>query len=388
MKIITSICWLIVAVSVLCVVVWFATGTLFGIGSNRTGFGRWRGNWSFGWNISSWETLTGPYSAVGSYNVDISEVSSISIDWTAGNISIKPHDGVDIKITEYAQRELRDDEKLRLGTSGDTLTIRFRESGSASGQMPQKRLEVLVPGALSENLRALSVNSVSGSIGAESLHATELKLNSTSGEIYISDVTVTQTIDIDSLSGRITVTSTVAGEMELDSTSGNITVTSSQTNRLKLKSLSGSISVSESTALVVDFDTTSGSITASGAFDSGRVKSLSGRITVDNSAANAVLDANSTSGTLDLSGSYDSISAGSLSGSITIRSTVIPSELKADSTSGSITVTVPDEGPVSVFHSSTSGRFSSDIPVTLQGRGAQFELSTLSGTTRILALRT
>ena len=315
MGIITTICWVIVAAVVLGLAGWFLTGTVFGVRSERWaterwGLHRWDGNWSIGFNINNWEVLTGPYNPVGTYNVAASDKSSISIEWPAGNISVQPYDGVDIKIIEYAQRNLLDDEKLQLSTSGDTLTIRFRARGINTSTMPQKRLEVLVPHDLSGSLRELAVSSLSGNVSAESLSADMFTINSTSGSISVVGVSA-QTIDLDSLSGRITLESSVADDLEADSTSG----------------------------------------------------------------------------TLDLSGSFDKISASTLSGTITIRSTSVPGELKADSTSGSITVIVPDEGAISVYHSSTSGRFSSDIPVTLQGKGAQFELSTLSGTTRIQVLR-
>jgi hypothetical protein len=64
---------------------------------------------------------------------------------------------------------------------------------------------------------------------------------------------------------------------------------------------------------------------------------------------------------------------------------IVPAKLNAESTSGSITISVPDEGAIPVYHSSISGRFSSDIAVILDNKGAQFEISTLSGNVRILA---
>jgi hypothetical protein len=46
---------------------------------------------------------------------------------------------------------------------------------------------------------------------------------------------------------------------------------------------------------------------------------------------------------------------------------------------------VPNRGEITVNHSSISGRFSSDIPVIMQSRNAQFNFSSVSGSTRILA---
>ena len=86
---------------------------------------------------------------------------------------------------------------------------------------------------------------------------------------------------------------------------------------------------------------------------------------------------------INASGAFERVKLNSLSGSISISSGSVPSSLKANTTSGSITIAIPDEGGVTVSHSSMSGRFSSDIPVVMQNRDAQFELSSLSGNVRI-----
>jgi len=353
MKVITIVCWLIVAAVLLGFAGWFITGTVFG---SRTE--RWYNNISFGSNYSRLETLTGPYEVVGVYNVGTSGLNSINIDWLAGSITIKPHDGDQINITEYAQRNLMENEKLETYESGGTLTIRYRERG-ATTRMPQKRLEVLVPRGLSENLTKLSVDSVSSSITADSFEA-----------VYLT---------IDSISGSVTLSDSTASDLKINTTSGSINVTSVHASDIELDSISGSIRISDSSARTINCDSTSGSINIYGEYGRARLNSISGRLTLNNSEPRSSVNADSTSGTIDLSGAFETVRTDSLSGSITIKSSSVPSSLKADSTSGSITVAIPNEGSITVYHSSTSGRFSSDIPVVLQGRGAQVELSTLSG---------
>jgi DUF4097 and DUF4098 domain-containing protein YvlB len=120
-----------------------------------------------------------------------------------------------------------------------------------------------------------------------------------------------------------------------------------------------------------------------GAFDNIKFNSLSGRLTLDNSSSRSNIDAGSTSGSVDLKGAFDRIGINTLSGSVSINSAIVPSTLKIETTSGSITIAVPSTDSVTVNHSTMSGRFSSDIPVILQGRGAQFEISSLSGSIRI-----
>jgi DUF4097 and DUF4098 domain-containing protein YvlB len=89
------------------------------------------------------------------------------------------------------------------------------------------------------------------------------------------------------------------------------------------------------------------------------------------------------SGGMDLQGSFGEATLESVSGGISIKSSVVPSSLKAETMSGGITVAVPDEGPVTVSHSSVSGKLSSDLPIVMQGKDAQFRLSTVSGRVRI-----
>ena len=362
MKIITVICWLVVAAVLLGFAGWFLTGTVFGAGTER-----WNNGMKFSFNIGDFEALTGPFEVVGSYSIDATGVNSINVDWIAGGITVKPYDGDKIEITEYAQRELKDDEKLYTQSSGGTLLIRFREQTKVTiVNMPQKRLDVLVPRGLSEDLDRLTVGSVSGSIDAGYFSA--------------------NSIDLNSISGRIDISNSTANKLKVDTTSGRCSASFVQADDMEFGSISGSIHVTDSTAGAIECDSTSGSVHVSGAFGRAKLNSISGRLELDNPEQRSIVDADSTSGSVALSGSFDSVKVNTLSGSITVSSKTVPSSLKADSTSGSINITVPNEGTITVYHDSMSGRFSSDIPVVMQGRGAQFEITTLSGGSKITVL--
>ena len=360
MKIVTIACWTVTALVIIGLAAWFLTGTLFGIRTNR-----WNTNWSFGLNVGGWETLTGPFELVGAYSVGVDGLDSLNVDWIAGQVTVKPHDGNEIQIKEYAQRELNDNENLVFSTSGSMLTIRYHEPGVV-GRVPQKRLEVLIPRPLCEAFGRLTVDSVSGGVAVSDINADVFETKSTSGSIEHSNIT-SRTFNIDSTSGSITLSSVNSGDM-------------------RINSLSGSIRVYDSDAKSLVCDSTSGSINISGDFNSSKIKSLSGRITLDNSASRSALNLESTSGSLEISGSFENVSTKSLSGSVSIRSTVVPASLNVDTTSGSITIAVPNEGEISVHHSSTSGKLSSDIPIIIQNRDARFELSSLSGSAKILAI--
>jgi len=302
MRVVTIVCWVITAIALAGIAVWFLTGTIFGFTSNR-----WEG-WSFMRNTGRFESLTGPYNVVGSERVDAAGINNIRIEWVAGEITVVPHDGSEIQVTESAQRELRDIEKFRVTTSGDTLTINFT-GPNISGKTPQKRLEVLVPRELSENMQMLSIDTVSGGANVTDITASVLKVESISGDLDLS-----------------------------------------------------------------------------GVFGDAKIKTVSGRLTLKNSAQNAVVDTDSVSGRTELSGYFDKAIINSVSGSISFTSATVPTSLKVDSISGGITIALPAGSEVSVNHSSVSGRLSSDIPVTMEGSGAVIRISTVSGSTKITTL--
>lgn len=356
MRVITVVCWLVAALVLIGLAIWFLTGSVFGINSDR---------WNININIGDWEALTGPYEAVGVYTPGTEGINSLSVDWINGDVTVKPYDGDNFQITEFAQRELKENEKLKINTSAGTLTIKYKESGTVL-RMPQKNLEVLVPRTLCETFNKLSAESVSGAVTVESINAETLSANSISGDIKISN--------------------SVSRMLDLDTTSGSITVEFVQTDNITINSISGEILVSDSMANTLSCDTTSGDVGVSGAFDSTRFNSISGEMSLDNSASGATANTDSTSGSLRLSGSFSKVDTNTMSGSISITSKTVPDELTVDTTSGSIKIALPNEGAVSVHYSSTSGGFTSDIPVIMQEQGAQIRISSLSGDARILAL--
>jgi len=316
MRVFTIIFWAVAAIALIGLAIWFLTGSVFGIGRN---------GWSVG---AAWESISGPFEAAGTYSVGVDNVSSIYIDWVSGDITVIPYDGGEIQITEYARRELHDDEKLQYSSASGTLSIKFSSGNSWMRNMPSKKLEVYIPRKISENFDSFSIDSTSGGVSVENISAGAFKADTVSGKINLTNIT-SQTF-------------------EANTTSGSVTISSVYTDDIKFNSVSGTFRLTDVNA-----------------------KKLSG---------------NSTSGDLDLSGAFDAVDVDSISGRISITSSVVPWSLKADSTSGNITVTVPDDGPISVSHSSVSGKLSSDIPIITQGKDPQFRFSTVSGEVKIHAL--
>ena len=387
-RVVTIVCWIVVAAVLFGLGGWFLSGTIFGISP------AWLDrNLPFRVGIGSIEPLTGSFSVASEHTASTENIDSIAIDWVAGDITFTPHDGNTIEITELAQRALHDDERFSVEISGSTLTVRFldRRIGDRIGRMPQKRLEVRVPHELSGRLSRVDINAVSSHVEvdgmiADGLSISSLYIDTTSGGIALSNLT-SRDMEANSTSGRIVINSVAVSEMSLDSTSGAVEVTGARADEISIDTLSGAISVRDTSARMLDLDTTSGSARASGTFEFVNANSLSGAISLENIAVLSVVNAGSTSGAVNLSGAFYSANANTLSGGISIHSIIVPTSLNIGSTSGAVTVTIPNEGSISVSHSSTSGRLNSDIPIIPQNEGAQFVFSTLSGSVNIIELR-
>jgi len=302
-KIITVICWSITAIVLTGLLIFFLTGTIFGYSSDKWDFGN-----NFGIGFSSFtENLTGPFTVDGTYNVATNNIDTLRINWVAGNVTVTPYDGDTIKITELAQRELSDREKLGFSVSGDTLTINFRERGSNSFRsMPRKQLEVFVPLGLAESLSKLVVETVSGDVNITGINASVLEGESVSAMLRIV-----------------------------------------------------------------------------GSYGKVKLESVSGNLSLINNSPGSEVNANSVSGAIDLFGSFNKVIIETVSGRMLVSSEQLPVSFKSDSVSGSLTIKLPAGSSVSVNHSAVSGKLTSDLPVLMEGRGAAFTISSVSGSTKI-----
>ena len=317
-KIISIVCWLVTALILIGLVIWFLSGNLFGF---RTGF-------KFNipaFHIGSFERLTGPFNAVGSFEAPAGDVNSLDINWVAGSATVTPYDGDTVKVIEYAQRELSDNEKFVCGVSGGTLEVKYCTPGWKSINIT-KKLEVLVPEALAGKLDVLD-------------------LDATSADITVSDFSV-ETFSVKEVSGTADLSGIKAGVSDVSSVSGTIKIEDMTASKLTTGSVSGEIRLTGVTA-----DT---------------------------------LISGSTSGGQQLRGIFKDVEAGSVSGEIDVVSNIDPERMYCHSTSGGITVTIPGNTGPSVSYSAVSGRFSTDIPLRT-GASGDYKFNTISGDIHIKA---
>ena len=319
LKIVTVICWIITALVLAGLVIWFLTGSVFG-----GWFGNWGDNMPFGINIGGIQNLTGPFTTQGNETISTSGLNTIKVNWVAGEITVIPHDGNDVQITEFAQRDLKDNERMRVTINGSALNIEFRDKGNFRGNMPRKNLEVLVPRALSESLTDLTVNSTSGNIKVEDFNTGRATISSVSSSIILNRIN--------------------SNSIDISTTSGSINATAIRTEKLNTSSVSGATNLSDVYAPDLNCSTTSGGI--------------------------------------NVSGEFDKIEVSSVSGGTVITSTTVPGKINVSSVSGGINLYIPDTGEITVSHSAVSGRFTSEIPAIIQNNAA-YNFSSVSGSTSV-----
>jgi len=205
-KVIIIVCWIISALALVGLAVWFLAGPVFGAAWNPIfdGFGQ--------------------STAQGTHSISTDGLDSVYIDWTSGRVTIELHDGDHIQITEFSSRTLGDNERLSYSTSGGTLQIDF-VAGRGPRRMPSKQLEVLIPRALSGSLNDLTVGTVSGRITIDDLSLGTLYAHTVSGRIELSRVTA-ETLRTNTTSGRHDISGTF-DEVSARSVSGRIEFTSS-----------------------------------------------------------------------------------------------------------------------------------------------------------------
>lgn len=259
-------------------------------------------------------------------------VENLFVDWTSGEVNIQYHSGSGVIVSETANKALSEDDQLRWWLDGSTLRIRYARSGFRITFNLEKKLTVSLP-----------------------------------------EGTVLKSADIETTSGDLKIPALAADEVRLSSTSGDIFAATSGAKKLTAGSTSGDVEVRQDDDIdTVGLSSTSGNIrlTVTGTAGYVKMESTSGSLYPEIASADRA-DMNSTSGSV--SGSVASFK-----------------ELKADSTSGSIMLKLPAEPGFTCKAHTTSGSFSSDLPLARDGDtyscgdgSARCTIGTTSGSIRI-----
>jgi len=287
-------------------------------------------------------------------NVGNDELNSLSIDWVAGQVEIKQGGNDQVVVTEYSKRPLKEDERMAVTFEDGEMHIRFTEKKKSRGFhtwiIPNlgKKLVVELPLDRS-GLERIKVDTASAGVSVTQIAASldELKVRTASGGVSLRQVT-SDDVSVHTASGAVHAESVTGDSVSLETASGSIWAGNIQGDCFKAETMSGSISL--------------GNVTV----DDLKANTVSGGLKLQSFIAD-VANLQTVSGSLwaGASGMVDSIHAETVSGGLELHLTGEPDEVKLGTVSGRIRLFLPEtEGGFTAGYSTTTGRFTSDFPLS------------------------
>lgn len=219
-------------------------------------------NFSFG--FGNHYDNAGDYSA-GNGSVAADTLNDLEINWISGEINILPTDGAEIEIQERSSGNLEKKDKLHYLYRDGKLTIQYKESNTwfnlfSFSSQEDKKLEVKIPRRLISQLSDVRVDSTSADINISDLTTKKLSLDNVSGTVTGKNVTVSERVDSDTVSGSISMEGSLSN-IDSESVSGSCTYISAVTPRsVDMESVSGDITLTlpENSNFKAEYDTVSG----------------------------------------------------------------------------------------------------------------------------------
>lgn len=191
------------------------------------------------------------------------DVQAIDVSWIAGRVEVAYHDGSDVLLSETAKRELAEDEALHWRLADGTLHVKYAASGYQGTTSLNKTLTLLLPAGMqldtavvsvvsadveAEGLaaRAVSLQSVSGSLALERARVEAMEAHAVSGDVSLSFTDAPEEINVDTVSGNVALTlpEGAAYRADVDTVSGDVHGAQSQGTggcRVRVNTVSGDI---------------------------------------------------------------------------------------------------------------------------------------------------
>ncbi len=183
----------------------------------------------------------------GNATLTETNIEELDIDWTSGTVTVRYHEGTELVIREHphgTQNDIWDmDDQLRYRVEGSRLTI--KQSSPAVGiffgkKDEAKDLEILLPTTVS---------------------LTEFSLDNVSAEVTLSDLRNCRTIDVETVSGNVTLNGCTATEINLSGVSGTLRLNDCEATEWDTETVSGEIHASlVNHPIGIDLETVSGSV--------------------------------------------------------------------------------------------------------------------------------
>ena len=173
------------------------------------------------------------------------DIRELDITWVSGKVTVKYHDGEDILISETASVELSENNSLYYRVVGKTLKIQYAKSGVWTNMDFAKELTVSLPRGEegSETAYALSFDTVSADVDIHEIYTQTCEAENVSGNIRGTLLGDVSSVDVESVSGNVTMMGGNIREGKFDSVSGDFLLELPPNNgyTLEFESVSGDV---------------------------------------------------------------------------------------------------------------------------------------------------
>lgn len=186
-------------------------------------------------------------------------VRNLAVNWVDGSVTVAYHDQASILLSEKANRTLSEDAQLRWWLDGDTLRIQYAKPGFRLNFNLHKELTLTLPRNIA--LAEVNISTVSADVAIPALSASQLSVNTTSGDMRLALAEKAEKIALNTVSGDVQLEADEAAECRIASTSGRLSARIPTAGKVKLASVSGSVDLKTGKADEIDIGTTSGSVT-------------------------------------------------------------------------------------------------------------------------------
>ena len=183
-------------------------------------------------------------------NIEINEpVKNLDIGWISGNIHIAYHHDPTVVVSETSEKEIDEKNRMHWWLDGETLRVRYAESGIRMPSKLEKELTITLPEGVS--LDNALFETTYGNLEIPSLHAGSLAAKLKSGDLHAT--AAAKQITVDSISGDVQLQlEEKADEVVVKSASGEIHIEGTDAEVIRISSASGDIYTTMKT--IADFD--------------------------------------------------------------------------------------------------------------------------------------
>lgn len=189
------------------------------------------------------------------FEKDAGGVRELSMRFVDENITVIPTDDDVIRVEETSDHTIKSEDVMHYGVKNGELVVQSGRNGRVFGWADSYQIDVrvMIPRSFTGSV---DIETVSGRLTAGETNAASALYGTTSGDISIDGGTHKE-LRADSVSGRIAVGNVQASKLRADTMSGDIEARGIF-GEVNVDSTSGSIRIEAEGAREIDVDTTSG----------------------------------------------------------------------------------------------------------------------------------